>query len=152
MNRFQFFSIFSKSFPPYRNSTVIPCKGSAQFSSIPASTSQYHPSVFSSSCLIFSVNVFIILPPHRLIAVPSAGFDWWMVSLLWTCPNHLSRFDFRNSSIKSVFVILLISSFLILSSLVVPHIHLSIFIPVSASLLTSASSLHCPCFPCVSSC
>ena len=93
------------------------------------------------SSVITSIQYFFGLP---LFLFPSmflskAALEGWVLSRLCTCPNHLSRLDLRNSSIGSVFVIFLIYSFLILSSLVLPHIHLSIFISATASLLASAA-------------
>ena len=86
------------------------------------------------TCLLgLPVSVFPSIVASR------AALEWWVLCILCICQNHISHFMLRNSSIGYVIVILLTSSFLIVSSLVFPLSHLSIFISVTASLLISAA-------------
>ncbi|MFS8019635.1 hypothetical protein Hanom_Chr15g01406051 [Helianthus anomalus] len=89
----------------------------------------------SKSCLIRSSHVIfglplLLLPCTASVSTILTGSD---VCLLLTCPNHLSLPSLILSEILATPNLSLKTSFLILSNLVCPHIHLSILIYATSS-------------------
>ncbi len=84
-----------------------------------------------------SINVIFYLPLPSF--VPSTWINSFfligtLISLLWTWSNHLKRLSFIFSSIEATPIFKQISSFRILSFLVVPLIHLNILISTTPIL------------------
>ena len=86
-----------------------------------------HPPPLCSSCHSFPRH----LHPHLLPMYSS--------SLLSTCPYHFNVLSCTFLDISSTFVVPLILSFLILSSLVTPLIHLNILISATSNFFSEAS-------------
>ncbi|MFS8031458.1 hypothetical protein Hanom_Chr17g01546161 [Helianthus anomalus] len=89
----------------------------------------------SKSCLIRSSQVIFGLPLLLLPSTVSVStiLIGSVICLLLTCPNHLNLPSLILSEIQATPNLTLKTSFLILSNLVCPHIHLSILISATSS-------------------
>ncbi|MFS7953355.1 hypothetical protein Hanom_Chr07g00617571 [Helianthus anomalus] len=90
----------------------------------------------TKSCLICSSHVSLglplpLLPSKVRVSITLTGA---VVSLRFTCPNHLNLPSLIFSDILATPNLSLKTSFLIRSNLVCPHIHLSILISATSIL------------------
>ncbi|MFS7976605.1 hypothetical protein Hanom_Chr10g00894371 [Helianthus anomalus] len=90
----------------------------------------------SKSCLICSSHVSLglslpLLPSTVRVSTTLTGV---VVSLRFTCPNHLNLSSLIFSDILATLNLSLKTTFLIRSNLVCPHIHLSILISATSIL------------------
>ena len=103
-------------------------------------------SLYYKSFLMLSNHFHFGLP---LLLFPGTSIPITLLSthsssLLNTCPYHFNLLSCTFLDISHTFVVPLILSFQILSSLVTPIIHLNILISATSNFFSCAAFLHCP--------